>query len=607
MTIETKLPAQFCEYAITRFYRGSKVIGAGFLVEGGYILTCAHVVKQALGAEKAQSPVGQIVKINFPYVSLRQKLDAEVLFYQLEDGDEAVNVDIAGLQVLEPLPAQASPGKMLASYAEGNDFGVLGFPKGRSKGVMAYGKLRYQLPSGWVQMEDIKDQGYAIQPGFSGSPVWAKATKAIVGMTVARDQANQDAKVGFMVPARSLLTVQRQLASISLFKLLIAAEDNLKESIQVAYQQCCPAGWNKPEPADLSAKLDLLLTMKAEPGKAKPIERFAAFLTLPELNDELSLRKDIQEWVEARVDSFEALQQQVSAQLANWRTERNQATESVLRIHVEPELSDRDDHFVSAAYIRDVNQYDYRTEKGSERVQAPAQSAFNERVSLENLNLLILACLDEVVKKSPNDLTIYLILPVAWLSEPFDHLHLPNPLPGLSLPNVRVGTRYRLIVGIAERLTPQLMDYYGEPWKKRWRDLQKLTTGQKVCKAFLLADHIATQQDLYSALNEAHVTGLKLTKRCEPARYNEIFSTLIATGTPAAVWLRYDQFAGDVVALEQVDALLACKIATLLEVVRQARTDAIGNDEDAHIGHHLSFLWENPELSPAPKQRLQIA
>jgi hypothetical protein len=33
---------------IARIYKGNTVIGAGFLVQGGYVLTCAHVVRDAL-------------------------------------------------------------------------------------------------------------------------------------------------------------------------------------------------------------------------------------------------------------------------------------------------------------------------------------------------------------------------------------------------------------------------------------------------------------------------------------------------------------------------------------------------------------------------------
>lgn len=600
MAAETKIPAQFCEYAIARFYRGTQVIGAGFVVEGGYVLTCAHVVKQALGAQKAQSPVGQIIKINFPQISRRKKFDAEVLLYRFDEDD----VDVAGLRVLEPLPEQIRPAK-LVRYAVGTDFGVLGFPKGVPRGVWAYGKLEHEV-CGWAQMKG-NQQSYAIQPGFSGAPVWDIRNEVVVGMAVARVKAPEN-NIAFMVVARSLLSVEKELPILRLSAILMAAEDASSEGIQAAYRQCCPQDWYEPEPDELSAKLGFLLDMKCREGEPSAIDRFAAFLTLPELNDDPALRAEIQQWVNTRVDDFSALQQQVRRQLVDKVAERDSATESVLLIHVEPELSEKADHFVSSLYIADASQYDYKTSKGSDRVQAPAQPAFNERVTLESLEALILACLDEVVKKTPKELTIHLILPVDWLAEPFDHLHLPKPasLPKLPLPDVRIGARYRLTVRIAERLHPYLMDHYGELWHNRWRALQKLATGQCVCDAFTLADDVATQLALNGALNKAHSVGLKLTKKCESVSYEQIFSTLITTGTPAAVWLRCDQLADGMVAVDQINALLACKIA-LLEAVKRKRSDAVGVEEDAHIGHHLSFLWEDPALIPPPPQRLQMA
>jgi len=39
--------------------------------------------------------------------------------------------------------------------------------------------------AGWVQLEDVKQQGYAAEPGFSGAPIWDEEAKAVVGMAVA--------------------------------------------------------------------------------------------------------------------------------------------------------------------------------------------------------------------------------------------------------------------------------------------------------------------------------------------------------------------------------------------------------------------------------------
>ena len=86
------------------------VVGAGFLVGGRHILTCAHVVAGALGLaddtpEKPQAPVS----LDVPRVALGQLLTAHVVLWRppLPDGGD----DIAGLELLDDPPhgAQAAP------------------------------------------------------------------------------------------------------------------------------------------------------------------------------------------------------------------------------------------------------------------------------------------------------------------------------------------------------------------------------------------------------------------------------------------------------------------------------------------------------------------
>lgn len=64
----------------------------------------------------------------------------------------------------------------------GNIFRVLGFPEGRPHGVWASGELRAELANGWMQLEDVKQPGYRLEPGFSGAPIWDEKLEGVVGM-----------------------------------------------------------------------------------------------------------------------------------------------------------------------------------------------------------------------------------------------------------------------------------------------------------------------------------------------------------------------------------------------------------------------------------------
>ncbi|MBP5973379.1 hypothetical protein HW132_11695 [Brasilonema sp. CT11] len=47
------------------------------------------------------------------------------------------------------------------------------------------GELRAGIGNGWVQLEDVQQQGYALEPGFSGAPIWDAQLQGVAGMAVA--------------------------------------------------------------------------------------------------------------------------------------------------------------------------------------------------------------------------------------------------------------------------------------------------------------------------------------------------------------------------------------------------------------------------------------
>ncbi|NJR71020.1 MAG: trypsin-like peptidase domain-containing protein, partial [Synechococcales cyanobacterium CRU_2_2] len=284
--------------AIARIYKdkdkGNSVIGAGFWVEGGYLFTCAHVVRDALGVAQAAQPVGRRIQVNFPYLNLGQKLSAEVLFYRLIQDANQPNVDIAALRLLDPLPAGVVPVKLSLSYQLGQSYSVVGFPEGHEKGIASFGQLLSDLPKGWVQLEDTKAQGLAISPGFSGAPVWSQAEGAVVGMVVARDKKQPEAKIGFMIPVRSLLKVHTELESLSLLRLLQPHTTALTASIHRAYGLAAPAGWSEAIPETLKGKLKGLQEMPKGDEAYKAIARFTALLCSPNLNPDEDLRQQLE-------------------------------------------------------------------------------------------------------------------------------------------------------------------------------------------------------------------------------------------------------------------------------------------------------------------------
>lgn len=193
---------------IVRIYSNSgRVIGAGFLVSQKYILTCAHVVADALGLPRdtAQMPDAEIT-LDFPQVAVQPSFKAKVVFWlPVNPGVEAE--DIAGLE-LEVSPPGFQSAPLITSTDDfwGHSFRVLGFPGEKPNGVYATGELRGRLANRWVQLEDVKQPGYKLEPGFSGAPIWDETLQGVAGIAVAAEMKRLETKVGFMIPTSVLIT-----------------------------------------------------------------------------------------------------------------------------------------------------------------------------------------------------------------------------------------------------------------------------------------------------------------------------------------------------------------------------------------------------------------
>jgi len=202
--------------AVVRIYskRGEVVVGAGFLVFQRYILTCTHVIADALGIERTATeiPTDEVI-LDFPIVAPRQRLKARVVFWQpVDPSREKEEEDIAGLELIDSLPDEARPARLVSgdNFSE-HEFEAFGFPAGNPNGTWAFGLLRKPIANGRIQIEAIRQQGYRLEPGFSGTPVWDKKLEGIVGMAVSADPKRPEAKVAFIIPTNILIKAWDQL------------------------------------------------------------------------------------------------------------------------------------------------------------------------------------------------------------------------------------------------------------------------------------------------------------------------------------------------------------------------------------------------------------
>jgi energy-coupling factor transporter ATP-binding protein EcfA2 len=191
--------------ALVRIWSNTgEIWGAGFLATNNMVLTCAHVVSDALALDRQATPA-TAVQLDFPFISAKAMIPTTVQFWQPRRADGTG--DIAGLVLQAPKPSSACPLRLVSAPNTWNHpFHAFGFPNHRDDGVYTTGILRDKTVNGYIQVEDTKATGYPIQPGFSGTPVWDDALQGVIGM-VALAEPKAETRAAFIIPADVLLEV----------------------------------------------------------------------------------------------------------------------------------------------------------------------------------------------------------------------------------------------------------------------------------------------------------------------------------------------------------------------------------------------------------------
>jgi tetratricopeptide (TPR) repeat protein len=175
-------------------------------------------VAQALGISlyTPEKPLEE-VHLDFPNIDPGEILKARVVIWREVQEDNSSpppedGEDIAVLKLETAPPVGAIPAPLLSkNNLEGHRFAAFGFPDGHDNGVWAYGILCGRQGAGWVQIEAEKEPGFRVEPGFSGTPIWDKKLKGIVGIAVAADLERIEAKVAFMIPTGILVKAWSKL------------------------------------------------------------------------------------------------------------------------------------------------------------------------------------------------------------------------------------------------------------------------------------------------------------------------------------------------------------------------------------------------------------
>lgn len=201
--------------------RGGAVCGAGALVGPDLVLTCAHVVSDALGLPRQENvAAGAVLTVDFPLAgngAAGQNDDTlppttATVEHWIPTRPDRTG-DIAVLRLPKPVPGtsplpMADPDTVWEHGAR-----AVGFTGGEPGEVWFRGKFSGATSEGWIQLSRADGQSAHVRRGFSGSPVWDNELGAAVGLVVAA-QPEQDAQQAFVLSTRTLLREVPALAAV---------------------------------------------------------------------------------------------------------------------------------------------------------------------------------------------------------------------------------------------------------------------------------------------------------------------------------------------------------------------------------------------------------
>jgi len=577
------------EKAIARIFDNQgHVIGTGFLVAPGYVLTCAHVVLQAIGVEKEkftayEGQPQERISLDFHVLASGQRIEAEVIAwlpYSLESGD------VAALKLMTSEPGGAKPiplDEVSRAEVKNDDHSAYGFGNnvgGRSdayqpKTTVAGG--RFQL----CKSGDPNDE--TIQAGFSGAPVWNEARQCVIGMVATAVVAKEEQKSkAYVIPTKELLPVLKQVDAFCLQDALMQSIDacgsddekeRLKIAIAAALRHCHPNGADLLQQDQLTS---LSIDLAPAPGWEAEGKLVQFVVMLAWMSDTPTHTYDrLKDWVE-RCNlnfNFPDLLDRLTREMKQQKVSSSNICQHLM-VTVEPKETSMDDLRVTLWVVSDRETYDPHN---------PPMPLVSEQIlSIAELPGFIRDQIRRKLRKIPT---------------PMIHLFVPRTLFGCDIEmqsssklGAILGSEYPFVIRTNLKTHP-IGYYYYDDWQEKWEQLEK-AYGDKTCDVFKSIDCSQPDKNLIAKLGSISAAMLE---KCDSV--GELFE-LIAdeTALPVALWSREPQFQG------RLADVLDCIVKQFPHRIRQERRTACNSEVNPLLGHHLSLVWEDPKIVPPDMQ-----
>lgn len=299
-----------CQQGIIRIYSDTgDYFGTGVLALAGLAVTCSHVIRQALGLEDMPSVAPVIngrVKVDFPFLELKEKFDVEVAAggWGPEDGWVLKN-DIAVLKLVQEPPLGMGY-QFRSNRADAPiETSIYGFTREDLTGTEVVGTLKPVLNPLGLQVLDTEDSAFAASHGFSGGAIFPTDIKYGVlnaqGILIGNNDKHpllkdgQDKRIVYIIPAERTAQqitkvqctqietgeVSEKESSIELIRISRAGVRNLAQNDN-------DAGYFAEAVEDWLDDLEDLVTEEKEP----PVERLETLVHYLEQHKQIASEND---------------------------------------------------------------------------------------------------------------------------------------------------------------------------------------------------------------------------------------------------------------------------------------------------------------------------
>ena len=552
--------------------------GTGFLVAPGYILTCAHVILQALNIDMKNweeyknldnNKLSAEIPLQFCAAANYQTITAKIVEwepYSINKGD------LAGLKLIGSTPKEAKPIKLIqVSLEEVQDAPCVVYGFGDAAGNDAEAYCVKTISKGGrfqLSMRD-KNNDETIKEGYSGSPVWCQEQGKgyFIGMIAT---ALIDQKKAFAIPKMQLDTVLQSLDTQSLADVI---EEEIKRSnsdlqrrltnaINLAFSQCdANSPWIDKQDNLLERLKGLNGLGRVRLNNTQPLAYFAVILANMSAVP-TSMYNQLRQWVISQGINFETLQTEVIRDIKDLPD--SSYPHEHLMIQIRADETDKEVVYITIWVIHHRDRY--------EALEPPKPLILEEKRSKKGIIDFLDECIDE---KCPfEEPMVHFFVPHQWLADNFDSCKSNQS--GYTL-----GSQYPFVTRADLTQSPSLPDRYYKSWKRKWEQLFENNIAH--------VEQVDTTKD--GELLKLKKAEMALLKNLSSERVENFFRRISRkTALPVALWVRSQGFD------QEAENILKFPPKEIPKRVHEERIKALESDQTNCHGHHLSLVWEDVKL-----------